>query len=52
MGDIADDIIEQGIDAIASGDACPECGFLIYDPPGCQCELEDLVNNMPDEFGG
>ena len=41
MGEMADAEIEQHIDAIIAGEECPECGFLIYEPPGCQCKTED-----------
>lgn len=38
MGEMADYYFEQGFDAIASGDACEECGYPLYDAPGCQCD--------------
>lgn len=38
MGDMADSYNEQAVDAIASGSACAECGFALYDAPGCQCK--------------
>jgi hypothetical protein len=35
---VADDLLDNQIDSIACRDLCGQCGFPVYEPPGCQCK--------------
>jgi hypothetical protein len=46
---MADHLIDEHTDAIASGDECPECSYPINDEPGCQCDEYKCQSTWGDE---
>lgn len=46
MGDMADWLLDTALDEIYCGESCDQCGFPIYDAPGCQCKTPELTDTQ------
>ena len=46
MGEMADWLLDTALDEIYSGENCGQCGFPIYDAPGCQCKAVELTDTQ------
>ena len=44
MSEMADSLLDTALDEIYSGENCGQCGFPIYDVPGCQCKAVELTD--------